>query len=171
MATKYEYYDTGADGADNISLAHVAGQTFTPLIAHRITIIKLLLSRWVGGSPGTVSFGITEVDGEGKPTGDDLCSGTTDGNTLPEDPASEWRAITLGAGAILYLPARFGIVCENPEGSYVIWRLDKTSPTYAGGERVFRDNAEWTVDPSRDFLFEEWGEPIAVPRSFGLIIG
>lgn len=171
MATKYEYYDTGADGADIISGTHRAGQTFTPSIAHRITIIKLLLYRDPGGFPGIVSLGIKEVDGEGKPTGDDLCSGTTDGDTLTTDAGGEWRAVTLGAGAILYLPAKYGIVCENPEGDRVIWRLDKTSPTYAGGERVFRDNAEWTVDPSRDFLFEEWGEPIAVPRSFGLIIG
>ena len=77
----YEYYNTGDDSGQSVYGSNWYAQTFTPSIAHTITSVKLLLYR--SGSPGTVTVSIRATDGSGHPIGPDLCSGTTDGSTLP----------------------------------------------------------------------------------------
>ena len=78
----YEYYSTGDDAAASIYGNTWDTQTFTPSVAHTITSVKLKLYK-TGTGPGTITVGIRATDGSGLPTGSDLCSGTTDGNTLP----------------------------------------------------------------------------------------
>jgi len=77
----YEYYNTGDDSSTNVYNITWYAQTFTPSVAHTITSVKLLLYRT--GSPGTVTVSIRATDGSGHPIGSDLCSGTTNGDTLP----------------------------------------------------------------------------------------
>ncbi|MBA7589542.1 hypothetical protein ES708_31627 [subsurface metagenome] len=99
MAELFEYYITGDDFGYGVYGPNWEAQTFTPSVAHKITSVKLKLYR--RGSPGTLTVAIKAVDVSHHPTGADLCSGTTNGNTLTEDMAGEWREITLGAGANL----------------------------------------------------------------------
>jgi len=77
----YEYYNTGDDSSQSVYGSNWYAQTFTSSIAHTITSVKLKLYRT--GSPGTVTVSIRATDGSGHPILPDLCSGTTDGNTLP----------------------------------------------------------------------------------------
>ncbi|MBA7630622.1 hypothetical protein ES703_38146 [subsurface metagenome] len=113
MSTKFEYYDVN-DDADKYIYANVwSAQTFTPSTAHKITSVKLLC--WREGIPGTVTVSIRATSG-GHPTGGDLCSGTTDGNTLPLSSPYEWREITLGAGADLSADTMYAIVVRAPDG-------------------------------------------------------
>ncbi|GAI02948.1 unnamed protein product, partial [marine sediment metagenome] len=108
MAELYEYYNTGDTGYWRLNIAtERIAQTFTPSIAHKITSVKLKLART--GSPGILTVSIRATNGEGHPTGGDLCSGTTNGNTLPVYPSTEWREITLGAGYNLASDTKYAI--------------------------------------------------------------
>jgi len=161
MATKYEHYDTGWDEVGSVYGDAWVAQTFTPATAHKITSVKLELFR--SNSPGTVTVSIRATDGSGHPTGGDLCSGTTNGNTLPTSAASaEWREITLGAGYNLDADTKYAIVVRaaGVSANRCQWLCDKTSPTYAGGCREDSANAgvDWSTDTSMDFMFEDWGE-------------
>jgi len=161
MATLYEYYNTGDTDKWSIYGVQWGAQTFTPSVAHKITSVKLKLYKL--GSPGTVTVGIRATDVNGHPTGADLCSGTTDGNTLPLYPTFEWREIILGAGYDLVAGTKYAIVVRATggiESDSVSWRLDYTSPTYAGGNFEYSGSsgAAW-ASADYDFMFEEWGEP------------
>ncbi|GAH21280.1 unnamed protein product, partial [marine sediment metagenome] len=80
-------------------------------VSHKITKVKLKLYRV--GSPGTATVSIRATSGL-HPTGSDLCSGTTNGDTLPEGSPYEWREITLGDGANLASGTKYAIVIRAP---------------------------------------------------------
>lgn len=166
MANLYEYYNTGDDGG-RVTWSGVGdtAQTFTPQVSHRITSVKLKLYRV--GSPGTLTVGIRATAG-GQPTGGDLVSGTTNGNTLPTASPYEWREITLGAGYNLVAGTQYAIVLQvgGDASNYVVWRWDKTSPTYAGGFLCAGSGESWTQYPDYDMMFEDWGEVIAITYYF-----
>lgn len=160
MATLYEYYNTGDDGAYDEYGVYWSAQTFTPSTAHKITSVKLKLYRV--GSPGTITVGIRATS-SGLPTGADLCSGTINGNTLTTDTAGAWYEITLGAGYDLSASTKYAIVVralDGWSGNEPYWRYDSTSPTYAGGSFVYSENSggSWSAVTGNDFMFEEWGE-------------
>ena len=160
MADRYEYYITGDDSANVFFTSSWWAQTFTPSVDHTITSIKLKLGR--KGSPGTLTFVIKATDGSGHPTGDDLCSGTTDGNTLPDYTVEyEWREITLGDGAILSADTKYAIIAKALAGDGLntgVWALELVGG-YAGGNAEFSNNSGygWAAK-AYDFMFEEWGE-------------
>jgi len=165
MATLYEHYNTGDDGRALIQSFIWLGQSFTPSLTHKITSVKLRLHRV--GSPGTVTVSIRATDGDGLPTGPDLCSGTTNGNTLTTDyTGGDWREITLGDGYNLSADTKYVIVVRVLDGNLdnkVGWRDDESSPTYVGGNKVgSTDNdSTWFLCLSCDTMFEEWGETVA----------
>lgn len=170
MAERYEYYITGDDEAAP-SRSYYLGQTFTPVTAHKITSVKLLLYK--NGSPGTLTIEIKATNGEGLPTGDALCSGTSNGNTLPDGAPYEWREITLGAGTNLDADTKYAIILNKlgDINNQIIWRRDGSDPTYANGEDVYStDGVEWTPFPAADFMFEDWGVSLIIPLA-GLSAG
>jgi len=174
MSTLYEYYNTGDDGSTSIYGSGWSAQTFTPSIAHKITSVKLLLGR--AALPGTITVSIRATDGSGHPTGEDLCSGTTDGNTLPTGIPYEWREITLGDGYDLSADAKYAIVVRAIDGvpqKIVYWLCDATSPTYAGGnlETSLNSGSSWTSYNDYDALFEEWGEVASTPVNIAGVLG
>lgn len=167
MATLYEYLNSGDTDVDWVSDTVWEAQTFTPGTAHKITSVKLLLYR--AGSPGTITVGIRATN-TGLPTGNDLCVGTTNGNTLPTGAPYEWREITLGAGFELSADTLYAIVIRT-ETTDVAWRRATDNP-YAGGTQITSlDSGDtWSSKPTMDFMFEDWGEPLAVGRSQGYIL-
>jgi len=166
MATLYEYYNIGDNAGWAAYGAVWQAQTFTPTTAHKITSVKLKLYRL--GSPGTVTVGIRATDASGHPAGADLCSGTTDGNTLPTGSPYEWREITLGDGYNLTPNIKYAIVVRAT-AMYVGWRKANTG-TYAEGcvERSTNSGSTWTSWTAQDFMFEDWGEAIAAAYYHGL---
>lgn len=165
MSTLYEYYNTGDDASSGVYGATWKAQTFTPSIAHKITSVKLKFYRT--GSPGTLTVGIRATDGSGHPTGEDLCSGTIDGNSLTTDTAGAWYEITLGAGYNLAASTKYAIVARAPSGDInnrARWLYDSTSSTYTGGniESSTNSGSSWTSSTGYDFMFEDWGEGGAV---------
>ncbi|MBA7506211.1 hypothetical protein ES706_04892 [subsurface metagenome] len=165
MATLYEYYNTGDDTGTYFFGDRRGAQTFTPQTAHKITSVKLKLYR--SGSPGTVFVSIKAVDVDGHPTGDDLCSGTTDGSTLPTGPPYEWREITLGDGYNLLVDTKYAVVIYAGPGDLtkcVRWRMSNEAGYANGARETSHDAGEtWNTDTTVDLMFEEWGEAIAAP--------
>jgi len=130
---------------------------------HYIASVKLLLYK--GGNPGTVTVSIRASSG-GIPTGDDLTSGTTDGNTLPAASPGEWREINLTPFQ-LQASTTYAIVIRAPDGdnlNYVVWRCDNNEPTYTGGvsSKSSDSGKDWAEDTGVDLMFEEYGTIIGI---------
>lgn len=76
------------------------------------------------------------------PSGVDLASGTTNGNTLPEFPAFEEREISLSSSASLTGGVQYAIVLKASDadgGSNIFWAR-KAVGTKAGGSHMRTDN-------------------------------
>jgi len=134
-------------------------QTFTPSSSYKITSVKLRLYR--SGNPGTINVEIYATSG-GYPTGDALCSGTTDGNTLATGSPYEWRQITLGAGYQLSTGIKYAIVVKalsGNSGNSLWWRYRGTSG-YEGGNIIisFNSGGAWSDYANYDSMFEVWGQ-------------
>lgn len=177
MSQLYEHYNVGDDHRQALQVIIWGAHTFTPSIAHKITYVMLKLFRY--GNPGPVTVSIRATDGNGHPTGEDLCSETIDGNGLTTNNNGDWYEITLGAGCDLAASTKYAIVVRVPNSSwsYMIgWRTDTSSPTYVDGnvEESSDSGLSWTAIVTKDFMFEEWGEPLAPPAvgmSHAFIIG
>ena len=158
MPTLFEKHNTGDNTDSWLYGATWAGQTFTPTISHKITSVKLKLYRVT--TPGIVTVSIRATDGSGLPTGSDLISGTTDGDTLTTNTAGEWREVTLGAGYDLVAGTKYAIVIRSVTQT-LAWRLEDPLGNYAGGNSLDSSDSgvSWT-NLNDDFMFEEWGDPI-----------
>lgn len=169
MTVKYQYYDSGDDNdIECWDVNYWIAQTFTPSTSHKITKVKLLLYRV--GDPGTLTVAIRATS-SGKPTGSDLCSGTTDGDTLPIGSPYAWREIEFSSSYNLVASTQYAIVVRGASGvdvnNCVSWRVDSTSATYTGGNSLISTDggSNWSISGMSgwDMLFEEWGEP-ATPQ-------
>lgn len=167
----YEYYTGPADGAvAHYGTLQYACQTFTPTLGHTISSVKVLLYRDGVVSPGNLTVSIRAVDsGTGKPTGNDLCSGTTNGNTLPTGwTTAEWREITFATPVALSANIQYAIcvigLTSNGSNQWGICK-DGSSPTYSGGQRgISADGGTtWTMVSGNDYVFYEYGLPTFTP--------
>ena len=140
-------------------------QTFTPQTTHDITSVILSLGRPSGDSPGEITVSIKATVSE-KPSGDDLCSGTTTGNDLPElgypTPAPEEREITFGTNPTLDAGTKYAIVVKALDGgsSDKVYWLAATSSVYADGDQCYTSDGGtgWTLYDDRELWFEEYGD-------------
>ena len=168
MATKYEEATWVWDGQIRSVYGNTFwyAQTFTPQTTHDITSVILLLGRPAGDSPGTVTVSI-RVTTAGKPSGDDLCSGTTDGNTVPQigwppPPSPEEREITFDTNPTLTAGTKYAIVVRALDGSSgdkLYWAASISS-VYADGDQCHSSGgSSWTLYNTRELWFEEYGNP------------
>ena len=161
--TLYERYNTGEDGHAEAYGDWYITQTFTigntgTNEDHDVKSIKLRLYR--EGSPGTFTVSIRAVDVDGKPTGADLTSGTTNGNTLTTDAAGEWRSINVTPYG-LSASTKYAIIGSASQGNginSVHIMFDGTTPTYTGGSYGYSNDegVSWDLITGRDVLFEEY---------------
>ncbi len=150
-----EYYKTGDDGGANIHSTQWDAQTFTTASSQTIRGVHLKLYR--DGSPGTITASIKATSG-GEPTGDDLTSGTIDGNGLTDTSPGQWYYIDL-TDYTLNGSTTYALVVRAPSGdasNQFYWRLDSSSPTYTGGSRWHSGDSgsSWSQDTTRDYMFE-----------------
>lgn len=100
----------------------------------------------------------------GDPTGDDLCSGTTNGNTLPEAPAApEEREIDFGDGTELTEGVTYAIVARAPDAinyNDAAWDMEFDGG-YAGGKRKYSrdDGVTWSGE-TNDLWFKAYAEAV-----------
>ena len=165
MATKYEYYDSGDDGAAGFYSATWKAQTFTTTDSFTITSVKLLVYKI--GAPGTVTISIQAVDGSNKPDGSDITGLviTDNPSDYTTNTAGLWVEYIFPTPAILSATTRYAIVMRTASGDIdnrVMPRADISSPTYTNGESLTSSDSSssWTTVSSADILFETWGNPI-----------
>jgi len=93
----------------------------------------------------------------GDPTGADLASGTTDGDTLAQAPSWEEREITFGAPYALVSGTKYAIVIRATAASYntVYWNKDYTG-SYANGVGYTSEDSgsSWSKDTGNDNWFK-----------------
>jgi hypothetical protein len=99
----------------------------------------------------------------GEPTGNDLCSGTYNGNTLPEYPTPHQNVkITFGAGAALTSGVQYAIVVRasgSGFANYAYWDVDAgASDDYAGGKGYTSNGSgsSWSNLGNQDFYFKTY---------------
>lgn len=156
-----EYYNTGDDQIYQFYGDTWLAQTFTVgATLHTITSVKLKFRKW--GTVSTLTVSIRATTG-GHPSGNDLTSGTINAGTFSSTPT--WYTInlteyTLAANTMYAIVCRVGGDADNLVG----WSYDATSPTYTGGNFEYSTNAgaNWGANTNNDFMFEVWGNPVAV---------
>lgn len=169
-----ESHNTGDDSSTAIYGAEWRAQAFTASQSYNIGSVKLLLYR--DGTPGTVTASIRAVDGDSKPTGADLASGTYDGDTLATDTAGEWVEFTFASSTALTNATVYSIVVKATTASGVTlvrWRVD-TSSGYAGGGLAASSNSgsSWgAVSGSIDGMFETYEATVSYEELEGEIVG
>lgn len=93
----------------------------------------------------------------GAPTGVDLCSGTTDADTLPYAPSTyEFREISLGAGTTLVSGTKYAIVLRVLPGAFgVDWGYNTAG--YSDGKPYYStDSGETWEGRTPDFTFQTY---------------
>lgn len=159
----WESYTTGDDAGTKIYGNVWAGQTFTVTPeSHSISRVRLLVYRLA--APGTVTVGIRRVDDAGLPTGQDITSGTFDGDDVTTSTGGLWQTVTLTEVWLDY-DEEYAIVVRAEAGdtdNAIYIRVDETSPTYTGGKVVTSANGggSWTPEAGDDAMFEVWGEAL-----------
>lgn len=148
---------TGDDASRSADSDDWEAQTFTTTSAYTITAVQLKLARLGGDNPGTVTVSIRATTSD-LPSGSDLTSGTTDGDTLTAGTTGEWREIPLTPYA-LSDATKYAICIRNGSSPHVvIWRVDSDAG-YATGARCYSDDtgSSWTEDTSDDYMFKTYG--------------
>ena len=163
MATLRDSYTTGDTDATTGWGAFWSAQVFTASSDYFITSVKLLLYRI--GTPQTITVSIRAVDIiNSVPTGADLTSGTTDGDTLTTSTTGEWREVSL-TPLPLISGTKYAIVFRS-QGTGVAdradWRVSAAPGGYSGGNYSTSSNSgvAWSSgdELSRDQLFETYSE-------------
>lgn len=161
--TLFESYDD-RETAISYRTSHWGAQSFTPQITHNITSVKLRCYQTDATSLGATLLSIKAVDGDGKPTGDDLAlkSLTKDFGTTP-GALHEWvfDTFAVGGACLLVASEQYVIVLRAPNtpvNKSILVGRRYTSPAYAGGVMIDSTNsgAAWTL-LAQDMTFFEYG--------------
>ncbi len=157
-STLKDYFNTGDTNWDLATNTRWQAMVFTATSSYAINSVKLLLFRT--NSPGTITVSIKALDIDGKPTGADLASGTTDGDTLTTNTSGEWREITFGAPYSITAFIQYAVVIRSsqPLDNRLNCR-DNGTNDYATGYRIVSTDSgsTWsTISTARDMLFEAY---------------
>ena len=162
---KYESYDDTPDSYMNPYGASWYAQTFTVGNTganenFNLTSIKLFAHRY--GTPGTITVAIKATTA-GLPSGEDISTGTFDGDTLG-DSVAEWFEVTMSS-VELSADTKYALIVKCLAGDWnatINWQIVYGGGTYTGGNEQATDDsgANWTEYDGYDFNFEVWGEGI-----------
>jgi len=164
---RYEFYSPEGNGDSNTEADGNDWPTQTFTIGNtgenedmNLSRIKLFLYR--EGSPGTFTVTIRNIDVNGKPKGDDLCSSILDGNALTDNAAGEEKILTMSPIIKLLASTKYAIVLKALDGdatNSVHAKIDNTTGTYGGGDWGESNDAgvTWTLGGTSDVVFEIFG--------------
>jgi hypothetical protein len=159
--TAQEIGDAGADWGF---------QCFTPTLSYTVGSVSLKMYKGATGTYGNVTVSIRAVDGNHRPTGSDLCVGTTPGDTLTTDSTQwtggEWREITFSTSYDLIAGTEYAIVFRalTCDAGKVIVCFGTTGSVYSGNSGYAVDgptNPTWNDYAQTDALFRVYGTPAA----------
>lgn len=166
MAERKDGHTTGTfNGFNWAGAADWEGMTFKATSDYKATSIKLRFSR--NGNPGTITVSLRDVSG-GLPTGGDLISGTTPGNSLPAYPTTEDREIPLIGSLNLANGVTYAICFRCVTSGNILAIRNEPGATYLDGTAITSANSggTWAAE-SFDLWFEVWGEDIKPPGGGG----
>lgn len=131
-------------------------QTFTPSTGHKITRVRLYVSRQ--GYPGIVTVSISAVE-DTIPVGKDLIVTMVQGNCFSVD--KQWEEIVFNNELTLEANTMYAIVvrCLSGDGNnYLVWW---EGDVYSGGTlcdgKFWGEVVHWKSREGMDLIFEEWG--------------
>ena len=160
-----EPYESLMVGDDDLAMIYGAnwyGQTFTvDTESHSAVDVRLLVYRV--GTPSTITVSIRECGANGLPTGDDLTSGTFDGDSVTNSTGGSWYGTTLTEMGLAY--GETYAICVRAEagdvGNYLAMRVD-TSNGYSGGQAITSGSGGiiWTADTGNDAMFQIYGRAL-----------
>lgn len=162
---KGEFYTGAAGGGKVISLVtSYNGQSFTvgtTSVNAPFSAASVLFKMYRIGTPGTVTAELKLADGNGKPTGAVLATGTTDGDTLTTNAAGEERTITFAAPYTLSPDTQYCIYLYASGvggGNSLVYKYN-AGEVYGGGDQIRSSDsgASWSVDANQDAYFEIGG--------------
>jgi len=140
-------------------------QTFTVQAGDAHTVKRVMLTlRERPIAPGYVDVSVRAVDGDGKPTGGDLCSDSILISQLADvTTRGRWERFGMGAGTALSAGTQYAIVVRAVDGTYPppplqgCYLMVMSTGSYTGGKLYYSTDSgvTWTGTAS-DALFEEW---------------
>jgi hypothetical protein len=155
-ATSWESYTTGDNQAVEVYGVHWYGQTFTvDPSSHSIVDVRFLAYRV--GTPSTITVSIRDTGDDGLPAGDDLTSGTIDGDTITDSTAGSWYGVSLTETSLSY--GETYAICLRAEAgddsNYLALREDSTG-AYASGTALTSSSGgiTWSTDTGKDIMFQ-----------------
>lgn len=158
----WESYTTGDDGVAQVYGVNWYGQTVTiSPESHSVVDVRFLAYRV--GSPSTVTVSIREVGDDGMPSGEDLTSGTLDGDAITTDTGGSWYGVTLTETSLEY-DVEYAIVIRAEAGdgtNYLGVRSDSTG-AYADGQAITSTSGgiTWSADTGVDIMFQVTGNSL-----------
>jgi hypothetical protein len=167
-------YDSATNVTTSLSITPTGwrAQTFTASASYTLSSVELRMYRNSGNTPGVITVSIRATDGSGFPTGDDLCIGTTDGDSLPIVfilSEAEWRNVKFNVPIILSSGTKYAIcvrTTENSASDTAMWVSDNTD-SYAGGRDVNStdEGVTWSFPGiSNDLLFRTYCKAGSAPN-------
>ena len=155
------YYNVGDTSQKLIRGTAWRAQTFTTGESYTISNVKLKLYR--DNLPGTVTVSIRATS-SGKPTGEDLCVGTINGDTLPIDSLCELTKISFSSTLVLDADTKYSIVVraiDSDTENGLFWRY---GTGYASGNNCYYYNSggSWSSG-TEDMLFETYDGKVSNP--------
>ena len=164
MALK-DYHNTGTV-SDNqaFNSDRWNAMIFTTTSAYSIESVKLILTKKIAESPGTITVSLREVDDETeKPIEDDLTSGTINGNNLP-DSGIAFQEIVFDAPILLDDATKYAICIRSQNGSgttYYVY-IRRASDAYENGHKSYSwdTGVVWYNTLSADYFFETYSVAI-----------
>ena len=158
---EYENY-TSANAIDILYGVNWRAQTFTPQTTHTLTKMRLPLLKQ-GNPGGNVIVSIRATDANGRPTGNDLASGSVPCASIDQTWSNIWYDFDLGTGCQVQAGVKYAIIFNAPgaDESNPLYYWFNTSDGYSGGwVMASEDSGTAWIDlnlQAWDADFEEWG--------------
>ena len=105
----------------------------------------------------TRTIKLQAVDGDGKPDGTDIATGT-----IQFTASASWRTVTFTKYFFLKANTQYAIVIDLEHVNDQVW-YDNTGPSYTGGNYLSSGDSgsTWTHDTGKDFLFRILGQSVS----------
>ena len=154
-----DYYTENIDSQRTVFGVTWAAQSFTTSESYSISSVMLKLYRY--GNPATLTVSIRAVDGNGQPTGSDLCVGTLAGNGLTTDSDGAEYLVQFTSVYSLAASTKYAIVAKATSGNglnFVAWKCDAASATYSGGWKMDSGDSgsNWNDYTGSDHYFKTY---------------
>ena len=160
-----ECYTSGGDALFELAPPKIIGQTFSPLVDHKLEFIDLNLRRW--GPGGVITATLYDLAADP----DMIGGGIARTKAVDWPPRMFWEVNRVRfkmSSVTLHPDHTYGILVRSdpaPWWNYHYVQYDAAGATYPRGQRFTKDGIldPPTYYPDSDLIFAEFGTPVAPP--------